>query len=970
MPRAKFLQTMFYLLVSTCISISVALLAMYTCIQARIHTTPNDRPGTGGAGTTGTPAPGAQTSTYNSSASAVAAIWLFVQIYLVNTLRAAKPQFTIPGIIACIFANVSMVYAPQFSTMAQATSFAKRLLEAFLTGFGIGTGVSLFIFPFTMREVVFKEMTGYIMTLRKAMGANMAYITSLQEGNMFSRTPTGNPGQSRSPQASAIKGIITGLAALHGKLSVDITLAKREIAIGKFGPDDIQEMFRRLRTLLLPIIGLSSVVDVFERVTEDHGWDNFSDVKSPENTADAEEKRHAESVHDWNQLSAMLHGPFSQIVGHIDDGFAHVLFTLELVKMPKKDASQKDEEAKGNREARPGEPGFTESMERIVADFQRKKADLLMHYVELRGIKVDPEFFKAPRSAEFEAPDWYYTKPEESEKRFRYRRQLYLVLYMDFLLSKIAEGVCDFCKWADERKASGKLSRSRLVVPGYKRMRKWIKSSLSSKEDSYADENHGMNDEGARSSNVYLGDAYHQRKDPEHLPPANGLQKFGDYVRGIPHFFRSPASSFGLRVATATMCLAVIAYLRDTHTFYITQRLFWAQIMVTISMSPSAGQSLFSFLLRILGTFCAMCTSFIIWYIVDGHTAGILVFFWFFVQWGFYIVLKYPKIIPVGMIFSVTNTLIIGYELQVRKIGIAVSESNGQAYYPIYELAPYRLATVVAGIFVAWVWTIFPYPISEHSELRQDLGSALYLLANYYSVVQETVRVRIYGQEDVSGDSPYAALEKARLKVYSKTVLILQALRTHSAFVKYDVPIGGRFPRATYDRIINRIQDILNFTSLISFASQTFTDMNLASDGGANSESEWLRDFRRLVRDANFTTREVTTLLSLLSASVASGQPLPPYLKTPEAYQMSAKLDQMDKDILGVRHIVEPGFAAFACIQIGTKCVGDDLKALLRDVKELVGELDFSFHVVSTAESSAVASKEDVGKSNGKGKSD
>jgi len=964
---------MFYLLLSTCIAISVALLAMYCCIQARIHTTPENRPGSGGAGTTGTPAPGAQTATYNSSASAVAAIWLFVQIYIVNTVRARNPQFTIPGIVACIFANVSMVYAPQFSTMAQAISFAKRLLEAFFTGFAIGTGVSLFIFPFTMREVVFKEMTGYIMTLRKAMGANMAYITSLQEGNMFSRTPTGQTDKPRTPEASAIKGIITGLAALHGKLSVDITLAKREIAIGKLGPDDMQEMFRRLRTLLLPIIGLSSVVDVFERITEEYGWDSVSDAKSSDDVENHEDKRHAESVHDWNQLSAMLHEPFSQIVGHIDDGFAHVLFTLDLVKMPKKDSSKTDEEAKGDEEPRPGEPGFTESMARIVADFQRRKADLLLHYVQLRGIKMDPDFFKTPRSAEFEAPEWYYLKPGESEKRLRYRRQLYLVLYMDFLLTKIAQGVHDFCKWADERKASGKLSRSRLVVPGYKRMRKWVISSLSSQEDSYTDESHGMNDEGNRSSNVYLGDAYHQRKDPEHLPPANTLQKVGNYVRGFPHFFRSPASSFGLRVATATMCLAIIAYLRDTHVFYITQRLFWAQIMVTISMSPSAGQSLFSFLLRIAGTFAAMCTSFIIWYIVDGHTAGVLVFFWFFVMWGFYIVIKYPKIIPVGMIFSVTNTLIIGYELQVRKIGITLSESNGQAYYPIYELAPYRLATVCAGIFVAWFWTIFPYPISEHSELRQDLGSALYLLANYYSVVQETVRTRIYGREDLSDGSPYEALEKARLKVFSKSVLILQNLRTHSAFIKYDLPIGGRFPKATYDKIINRIQDILNFTSLISFASQTFTDMNLASDG-SNSESEWLRDFRRLVRDANVTSREVTTLLALLSASVASGQPLPPYLKTPEAYQLSTKLDAMDKDILSVRHIVEPGFAAFACIQIGTKCIADDLKALLRDVKELVGELDFSFHVVSTADGSAGSSKEDVaranGNDNGKGKSD
>lgn len=145
------------------------------------------------------------------------------------------------------------------------------------------------------------------------------------------------------------------------------------------------------------------------------------------------------------------------------------------------------------------------------------------------------------------------------------------------------------------------------------------------------------------------------------------------------------------------------------------------------------------------------------------------------------------------MIFSVTNTLIIGYELQVKKIGVTVSETNGQAYYPIYELAPYRLATVAAGLFVAWIWTIFPYPISEHSELRRNLGSSLYLLANYYSVVIETVRMRLRGDfHDYDSfsdkENPVKKLEKLRQTVFSKSMLVLQGLRTHSGFIKVFTP--------------------------------------------------------------------------------------------------------------------------------------------------------------------------------------
>ena len=129
-----------------------------------------------------------------------------------------------------------------------------------------------------------------------------------------------------------------------------------------------------------------------------------------------------------------------------------------------------------------------------------------------------------------------------------------------------------------------------------------------------------------------------------------------------------------------------------------------------------------------------MALSFIAFYIVDGETAGILVFYFIFLHIGVYIMVKRPAIAPIGIIGQVTLTLILGYELQVRKIGIQTATSNGQAYYPVWELGLTRLATVIGGLFVAYVFSVFPYPVTEHFQLRRNLGSALYLLANYYSV--------------------------------------------------------------------------------------------------------------------------------------------------------------------------------------------------------------------------------------------
>lgn len=92
--------------------------------------------------------------------------------------------------------------------------------------------------------------------------------------------------------------------------------------------------------------------------------------------------------------------------------------------------------------------------------------------------------------------------------------------------------------------------------------------------------------------------------------------------------------------------------------------------------------------------------------------------------------------------------------------------------------------------------------------MRQSLGASLYMLANYYSVIHETVKIRMRGGE---GDwtlktSAGRRLAKARNKVFSKLMLMLNGLRTYSEFQRWEVPVGGRFPKRKYDSIISCVE--------------------------------------------------------------------------------------------------------------------------------------------------------------------
>ena len=101
------------------------------------------------------------------------------------------------------------------------------------------------------------------------------------------------------------------------------------------------------------------------------------------------------------------------------------------------------------------------------------------------------------------------------------------------------------------------------------------------------------------------------------------------------------------------------------------------------------------------------------------------------------------------------------------------------------------------------------------------------------------------------------------------------------------------------------------------------------------------------------TSHEITMILTLLSASVRNGQSLPPFLPRPQPSQLTARLEELDEDILSVRHINEPGYAMFAVLHQSASCIAMDVNRLIDIVKELVGELDFSFHVVWNGQSSS-----------------
>lgn len=225
---------------------------------------------------------------------------------------------------------------------------------------------------------------------------------------------------------------------------------------------------------------------------------------------------------------------------------------------------------------------------------------------------------------------------------------------MEHLLEATARSTHKLVKFADSKVEDGTMQRTRFIFPGRRRLYKWLKGMLDV-EDATTD--HSPDSAEAGVACFSLGDAYHARKDPEHLPPTNSTQQIGEKLRKSMEVLSQAEVAFGFRVACATMSIAILAYLQQTQTFFIEQRLVWAMIMVAIGMTMTTGAGTFGFLGRVFGTFIAMIVSLIIWYIAGGRgvPGASLPLLWIFIFVEMYFFIKFPRFIVVVVITVVTQ---------------------------------------------------------------------------------------------------------------------------------------------------------------------------------------------------------------------------------------------------------------------------------------------------------------------------
>lgn len=402
----------------------------------------------------------------------------------------------------------------------------KLLLKCFFTGFGLAFGVGLVVFPVDCRTVWWAEFKAYLAASNKLLVEQREFLKRME-----------SPGGGRGAAAAkfSLEKAQKAHAEAFAKLSLELPMAEWEVAIGRFAAPDLRAAFRLARATLLPVQGMTTILDIFDRALARDVPDDYDGPVERSIDMPVEEQ--------LAQVVQTLHEPYERIVAVCGEAIEHTLLLMKLT--PTKKKKNKDEES--SADPIPGSNGFCQLLEENVQQFYSTRAAHVQETFAKQSLPSPATMVPPESIAKVAAP----VEGQLGEGR---HGQLYLVLYMEYLLYNASKSLLALARFAEEKKEDGSADRTILVYPTAKLLKKWVRSMADDTNDEVID----LCDVGAvRAGGV---DGIQRKKDPEHLPPGNSMQRLGNALGAITEGVSSSDSGFGLRVACATIAVALPAY--------------------------------------------------------------------------------------------------------------------------------------------------------------------------------------------------------------------------------------------------------------------------------------------------------------------------------------------------------------------------------------------------------------------------
>ncbi|KAJ9113890.1 hypothetical protein QFC19_000084 [Naganishia cerealis] len=274
--------------------------------------------------------------------------------------------------------------------------------------------------------------------------------------------------------------------------------------------------------------------------------------------------------------------------------------------------------------------------------------------------------------------------------------------------------------------------------------------------------------------------------DPDAELPKNGLQRFLRTIGLVWRWQSSPEGLFALKYSLVSIALWVPAICPSSAYFTYIHRGLWALIMSQTGLGVFAGEQIAAFIARMAGTLVGL----VLGMVACGDTIHL-------------------RALAVRKDCSSTAGPGVPVDGSLDRVTIVFTIG--------YSWVDTHFLLVIIGFTAGFIISLFPKPQSAKVTVRKSLAKAIDNIAELYTeeVKGFLLEARLY---DTTKQQTLDAEERAtRYRTrFLGLVAKLQAISPQIANAKFEPGLRGPWPKAKYETLIIRIQELLGAMALLS----------------------------------------------------------------------------------------------------------------------------------------------------------
>jgi hypothetical protein len=294
-----------------------------------------------------------------------------------------------------------------------------------------------------------------------------------------------------------------------------------------------------------------------------------------------------------------------------------------------------------------------------------------------------------------------------------------------------------------------------------------------------------------------------QVRDPEASPPRTVWHLIGKYALEFYYLLLNKHFLFCLRCAGFVAITSIPQFCRPTALWFYGNRLIWAVVMCAISTAENPGDTVYGYVCKVIYTFIACVVGMVGWYIASGSgdgnhygyaavTLAIGFFLSFYRHFSIHIT-PLPAIV-----LCASTSLVIATSWQDEQHTVLTFVGSG------FHVAWARFVTVIVGISMAFIASVFPRPSTGKSAVRKILGRILRATGNLHCDINK------FGYERVQ--DPNVRIKQRGDVVASRFRAVLAKLANVQrlmVMLKYEPALTGVWPKMKYQRLLKLERELV-----------------------------------------------------------------------------------------------------------------------------------------------------------------